>query len=94
LTQSILISKIEIKLINFLDFCFDLSYFFFCFFFDKKFDTIVIERKSRKFIKKEKETIVTINLINIESSKIVYFENIVVKVDFFRTLYFVVCSIA
>jgi len=46
LTQSIFILKIKIKIINFLDFCSNLSRYFFCSFFNKKFDTIIIKRKS------------------------------------------------
>ncbi len=41
-------------------------------------------------MKKEKETIVIIKLINIKSIKIVYFKNIIAKIEFFRTLYFII----
>ncbi len=41
-------------------------------------------------MKKEKETIVIIKLINIKSIKIVYFKNITAKIEFFGTLYFII----
>jgi len=94
LTESIFISKIRIKLINFLNLCFNLSCSFFCSFFNKKFDTIVIKKKSQKLTKKEKETIVIVKSISAKSIKTIYFENIVARVKFLRTLYFVACSTA
>jgi len=94
LIQSILISKIKIKLINLLNLCFDLSCFFFCSLFDKKFDTIVTKRKSQKFTRKEKETIVIVKLINAKSIETIYFENIVARVKSFRILYLIACSTA
>ncbi len=53
----------------------------------------MIEKKSQKSIKKEKKIVVTINLISIKLNKIVYFKNIVVRVNSLRILYSVVCLI-
>ncbi len=44
-------------------------------------------------MKKKKKIIVIIKLISIKFTKIVYFKNIIARVKFFRTLYFVVCLI-
>ena len=93
LIQNILTFKIKIKLINFLDFCLDLSRFFFRSILNKEFDKIVTKRKSRVIIRKKKETIVNINSINIKFIEIVYFDDIVAKVNLLQTLYFVACSI-
>ncbi len=54
LTQNIFILKIEIKLIDFLDFCSNLSCSFFCSLFNKKFDTIVTKKNLRNLQKKRK----------------------------------------
>ncbi len=45
LTENIFIAKIEIILINFLDFCSNLSCSFFCSFVNKKFNIIIDKRK-------------------------------------------------
>ncbi len=81
------------KLINFLNLCSNLSCFFFYSLFNKKFRKIVIERKLRVISKKEKKTIVNVNSINAKFIEIVYFNNIVAKVNLLRTLYFVACFI-
>jgi len=94
LTQSILISKIEIKLIKLINLCFDLSCSFFCSLLNKKFDTIVTKRKFQKFTKKKKEIIVIVKSISARFIETIYFENIVARVKFIKTLYFVVCFIA
>jgi len=54
----------------------------------------VTKRKSQKFTKKEKKTIVIIKSISAKSIKTIYFENIVARVKSFKTLYFIACSIA
>ncbi len=93
LTQSILTFKIEIKLINFFDFCSNLSRSFFRSIFKKEFEKIVIEKKSQVITRKKKETIVNVDSINIEFIEIVYLGDIVARVNLLRILYFVACSI-
>ncbi len=94
LTQNILTFKIKTKLINFLDFCSNLSCSFFCSIFKKEFEKVIAKRKSRVITKKKKKTIVNIDSISIKFIEIVYLDNIVARVNLLQIFYFVVYSIA
>jgi len=93
LIYSILTFKIKIKLINLFNLCSNLSRSFFCSLFNKEFKKIIAKRKSRVITKKEKEIEISINLISAKSIAIIYFNNIVARINLLRTLYFVTCSI-
>lgn len=94
LTQSILTSKIEVKLMDLLGLCPDLSRSFFRSLSEEEFDAIVAERKPQKLTRKEKETVVTVKSISAGPTETIHFGDIVARVGSLRTLYSVACPTA